>query len=60
AKVKWMGYAYADNDATWILKKERRCTKCGDLFPKASSVAKFLSHIQGCKDSVAIPVQEAA
>lgn len=47
-----MGYAYADKEDTWLLKKDRQCRKCGTVFPKASSVGKFLSHIQSCKGAL--------
>lgn len=33
---------------TWLLKKDRSCSRCGTVFPKGSSVGKFLRHIQAC------------
>lgn len=36
-------------EVTWLLKKNRSCRKCGGMFPKGSSVGKFLRHVQSCK-----------
>ena len=32
----------------WRLKKEKVCLNCKTVFPKGSSVGKFLRHVQKC------------
>jgi len=47
--TKRLRWVTMEREVTWLLKKDRRCKTCGTVFPKRSSVGKFLRHVQGCR-----------
>jgi hypothetical protein len=34
---------------TWVLKKDRMCRNCGEVFERGTVVGRFLAHVQRCR-----------